>query len=234
MNRTDRLYAIVEELRARSPRTTSAAALARRFEVSARTVERDLLALQEAGVPIYAETGRGGGYVIDAARALPPVNFTAAEAAAVAVALTAASDTPFAASARSALTKMVAAMHTSDRDAARELGARVLTFARPGEAAAVETSPVPRAVEQAIVERTVLRIAYRDKHDEPTKRDVEPIAVVGVGANWYLTAWCRLRDDVRAFRLDRITEAYLTRERAPERAVGPIEIPDLEGRPVLE
>src|SRR5262249_3492270 len=119
VNRTDRLYAIVEELRARSPRPTSAATLAQRFEVSTRTIERDLLALQESGVPIYAETGRTGGYVIDAARSLPPVNFTAAEAAAVAVALTTAADTPFAMSARSALTKMIAAMHAPDRDAAR-------------------------------------------------------------------------------------------------------------------
>ena len=63
MNRTDRLYALVEELRAVSPRPRSARWLAARFEVSSRTVERDIAALQEAGVPIWAEPGRTGGYV---------------------------------------------------------------------------------------------------------------------------------------------------------------------------
>ena len=75
MNRTDRLYALVEELRAVAPRPRSARQLAERYEVSARTVERDILALQESGVPVYAETGRRGGYVIDKTVTLPPLNF---------------------------------------------------------------------------------------------------------------------------------------------------------------
>ena len=240
MNRTDRLYAIVEELRARSPRPTSTTTLAERFEVSTRTIERDVLALQEAGVRIHAETGRHGGYVLDAARTLPPVNFTAAEAAAVAVALQQVQGTPFATSARSALTKMMAAMADGDQAAARALGARVLRFV---PRATPDTGPtptpaadptIPRAVERAVVDRRVLRIAYRDKHGEATHRIVEPVAVVQVGPQWYLTAWCRLRGGVRAFRIDRITEAFLTRQPVPERDIPPIEIPGLEGSPVLE
>lgn len=61
MNRTDRLYALVEELRAVAPRLRSASWLAARFEVSTRTIERDLSALQQTGVPIWAEPGRTGG-----------------------------------------------------------------------------------------------------------------------------------------------------------------------------
>ena len=72
MNRTDRLYALVEELRAVAPRPRSARQLAGRYEVSTRTIERDVLALQEAGVPIYAVAGRCGGYVIDKTLTLPP------------------------------------------------------------------------------------------------------------------------------------------------------------------
>jgi predicted DNA-binding transcriptional regulator YafY len=87
MNRTDRLYALVEELRAAAPRPQSARQLAGRYEVSTRTIERDILALQESGVPIYAESGRRGGYVIDKALTLPPLNFTAAEMVAMAVSL---------------------------------------------------------------------------------------------------------------------------------------------------
>ena len=230
MNRTDRLYAIVEELRARSPRAVSASKLAERFEVSTRTVERDVLALQEAGVAIYAEPGRRGGYVLDAARTLPPVNFTAAEAAAIAVGLQAATSTPFAATARAALTKVMAAMSEPDARAARELGARVLLFEAPDE----RRAPVPRAVEQAIVDRRVVRLRYVDRSGHATDRVVEPLAVVGVTPNWYLTVWCRLRDDVRWFRVDRIRDAFLTRERAPERDLPPMELPDRHGRGVFE
>ena len=80
MNRTDRLYAMVEELRAIAPRPRSARWLARRFEVCTRTVERDIGALQESGVPIYAEPGRTGGYALDKLHTLPPVNVTPTEA----------------------------------------------------------------------------------------------------------------------------------------------------------
>jgi len=77
MNRTDRLYALVEELRARAPRTVRAVVLAQHFEVSTRTIERDLLALQEAGVPIWAQPGPGGGYGLNVETTLPPfVNAT--------------------------------------------------------------------------------------------------------------------------------------------------------------
>ena len=110
MNRTDRLYALVEEMRAVAPRPRSARWLASRFEVSARTVERDINALQQSGVPIYAELGRTGGYCLDKAHTLPPVNLTPGEAVAMAVALRQLEGTPFRAAADSALRKLVAAM----------------------------------------------------------------------------------------------------------------------------
>lgn len=76
MNRMDRLYALVEELRAASPQALSARRPAERFEASVRTVERDLSALQQAGLPITARPGRRGGYTQDKAMSLPPLNFT--------------------------------------------------------------------------------------------------------------------------------------------------------------
>ena len=81
MNRTDRLYALVDELRAIAPRARTARQMAGRFEVSVRTIGRDLDALQQAGVPIYATPGPGGGYAIDKDHTLPPVNFTPGVAA---------------------------------------------------------------------------------------------------------------------------------------------------------
>src|SRR5262245_65363516 len=95
VNRTDRLYALVEELRAVAPRPRSARQLAGKYEVSTRTIERDILALQDAGVPIYAQAGRHGGYVIDKTLTLPPINFTAAEMVAMAVSLAGVRPTPF-------------------------------------------------------------------------------------------------------------------------------------------
>ena len=103
-------------------------------------------------------------------------------------------------------------MSEPDARAARELGARVLLFEAPDE----RRAPVPRAVEQAIVDRRVVRLRYVDRSGHATDRVVEPLAVVGVTPNWYLTAWCRLRDDVRWFRVDRIRGPFLTRN-APER-----------------
>jgi predicted DNA-binding transcriptional regulator YafY len=79
VNRTDRLYAIVEELRSVAPRRRSARELAARYEVSMRTIERDISALQQADVPIYADVGRRGGFALDKSMSLPPLNFTPAE-----------------------------------------------------------------------------------------------------------------------------------------------------------
>ena len=102
MRRTDRLYALVEELRGRAPRPVSRADLAATLEVTARTVERDISALQQAGVPIWSQRGRGGGYALDERWSLPPLNFDATEALAVISALAAARTLPFAEAGRRA------------------------------------------------------------------------------------------------------------------------------------
>jgi predicted DNA-binding transcriptional regulator YafY len=125
VNRTDRLYALVEELRAIAPRPRSARQLALKYEVSTRTIERDILALQESGVPVYAETGRRGGYVIDKRLTLPPVNFTAAEMVAIAVSLDWAEGTPFALAARSALRKVLAVAPAGQTAEAAQLMDRI-------------------------------------------------------------------------------------------------------------
>jgi predicted DNA-binding transcriptional regulator YafY len=215
MNRTDRLYALVEELRASAPRARSAQRLAERFEVTVRTIQRDILALQQAGVPIWATPGPGGGYTIDPGHTLPPLNFTASEAAAIALAMARSGPMPFDAAARAALHKVVTAMSATGRSGAADLLGRIhLLHARREPS----VGPVVGAVEQAVVERRVLRLDYRDKHGQPTRaRRVEPLGLVGAERDWYLVGWCRLRDAVRVFRLDRITTVEVTEERAPER-----------------
>jgi predicted DNA-binding transcriptional regulator YafY len=214
MNRTDRLYALVEELRAVTPRPRSARWLAARFEVTARTIERDISALQQSGVPIWAEAGRTGGYCIDKARTLPPVNVTPDEAVAMAVALQRMEGTPFRAAAGSALRKLVAAMEQGDAAAARDLAGRVYLVGTPEH-----FGSVPRQVADAVSGGRVLRITYGDRAGLTTTRDVEPLGYVGTTANWYLVAWCRLRQGIRAFRTDRISAVSVTAETAPRQAL---------------
>ncbi|WP_229403519.1 helix-turn-helix transcriptional regulator [Micromonospora okii] len=215
MNRTDRLYALVEELRAASPRPRSARWLAHRFEVSSRTIERDIGALQQAGVPIWAEPGRLGGYVVDRAHTLPPLNLTAAEAVAMAVALHRLGGGPFAEAGATALRKLLAVMPPADAAEARRLAGRVYLVG-DGPAA-----PVPAAVADAVTARRALRIGYADRAGAATERVVEPLGFLGNPWHWYLLAWCRLRDGLRAFRVDRIASVAalpqpVTRDLVPD------------------
>jgi predicted DNA-binding transcriptional regulator YafY len=239
VNRTERLYALVEDMRAVAPRPRTAHHLAARFEVSVRTVQRDLGALMEAGVPLYATPGPGGGYAIDPRHTLPPVNFTSDEAAALAIALARPGTSPLAGALRSALRKVVAAMPPAEVDAARRLAGRFHLAspagpddAAPGGAAdpadaanagGMPAGPAAQAVEAALVAGRVVEIDYCDRHGELTRRAVEPVAVVNPGTNWYLVGHCRLRNDTRAFRLDRVLAAGVTDEPAPERDIDPAE-----------
>lgn len=223
VNRTERLYALVEELRAVSPRPRSARWLAERFGVSIRTIERDLGALQQSGVPVYAEPGRSGGYVVDKDHTLPPLTITPAEAAALAVALHRLSDTPFAADARSALHKVFAVMPERERQAARELAARVRLTVNP-----VRPSELPRTLREALSTGRLLHLRYADARGATADRTVEPLGFLG-GDHWYLVGWCRLHSGVRGFRLDRIREARALEETAEPRPMDLSELGTLGG-----
>ncbi len=208
MNRTDRLYALVEELRSRAPRRMRAGELAERFEVSTRTIERDLLALQEAGVPIWAQPGPGGGYGLNLDTTLPPLNLTPAEAAAIATALAATRAMPFAEAGRSALQKLTAVMAS----APRETASRLVSHIRVVQGPSGPMGPVSEIVQQALIDSVAVELTYRDAQDRETLRVVEPVGLFGTHSGWYLAAWCRLRQAPRAFRLDRIARARLTHE----------------------
>lgn len=220
MNRTDRLYAMVEELRTVAPRARTSQQLAERFEVSVRTIERDISALQESGVPIWATPGPGGGYAVDPTMTLPPLNLSAQEATAIAVALATSGPIPFADAARTALRKLVIAMSATSREDARELVGRIRLLQQRGQ---LEMTPVVRAVERAVVERRVLELEYVDRAGQRTeRRSVEAYGLTGAEHHWYLMAWCRLRNGGRTFRLDRIKTARLTDEAAPPRELAEV------------
>jgi predicted DNA-binding transcriptional regulator YafY len=210
MNRTDRLYAVVESLRLAGARGRTAEQLAAHLEVSTRTIKRDVSALQQAGRPVWAQPGPGGGYVLDAEATLPPVNITAAEAVSIAVALTAVRDLPFAADGRTALAKLLDAMPRAERDRARAVASRVWV-----RGAGHRRPRTARTVEEAERRGVVLSIRFRGSTGATTAREVEPVLLALTGGHWYLAAWCRLRQDFRWFRTDRIAAAHLTTEPSP-------------------
>ncbi|AHH93657.1 hypothetical protein GCM10010174_24370 [Kutzneria viridogrisea] len=114
----------MEQLRESTPVPCSARSLAKRYGVSVRTVLRDISMLQQAGVPISASIGRQGGYVLEQARALPPITVTQGEAIAVVVALRALRDERLDGAARAALDKVLAVMPRTDVEQAVAAGRR--------------------------------------------------------------------------------------------------------------
>ncbi|WP_028045642.1 YafY family protein [Cellulomonas sp. URHE0023] len=230
MNRTDRLYALAEELRRAGPAGTTSTRLARLFEVSARTVKRDVSALQQAGLPVTAQAGLGGGYVLEASMGLPPVNFTPAQAVALALAVRALPPgSPFGTDADAARAKVLDALPPDARRRADALAARVWSRAVPAQGPGPE---VLRAVEESLDRSWVLAIEYEASDARVTRRRIEPIVLARTGGLWYLIAWCRLRADVRWFRLDRVVRADLTPEHYEPRPVASVGEPPADARPV--
>jgi predicted DNA-binding transcriptional regulator YafY len=200
-----------------------ASELAERFEVTTRTIERDLLALQEAGVPIWAQPGPGGGYGLNADTSLPPLNLTPAEAAAIATALAATRAMPFAEAGRSALNKLSGVMASAPKSSASKLVSHIRVAQGPRSEPAHLIADV---LQRALIDSVAVELTYRDAESRESTRIVEPAGLVGTRHGWYLAAWCRLRQAPRAFRLDRIAQASLTQEAVSGRPLDAM-LPDL-------
>ncbi|MCC6647211.1 MAG: HTH domain-containing protein [Polyangiaceae bacterium] len=177
MRRTARLFALAEHLRARRSGGVTAAQLAARFRVSVRTIYRDLDELRDGELPLLAEGGRGGGYVLDRSYTLPPVNFDAREAALLITAgemLIEQRLLPFPETLRGALDKVRAAL---PRAAQRDLGEVARGVSYVGVPARAPAPGVERAVERAWFERRSLRVAYTSEAG-PRRRIVRIEGVV--------------------------------------------------------
>lgn len=225
MNRTDRLHALSEELRRAGPHGRTAARLAAWLEVSTRTVKRDVAALQQAGLPVRAQPGPGGGYVTSTTATLPPVNLTPAQA--VALALATQPDAPYAVDGRAALEKLLDVMDPEARDRAQRLAGRVWVRTPTAERPAVT-----RAVEEALAQRRVLTLTYRDGLGRPSKRRVEPHLIAHTHDRWYLIGWCHTRQAPRWFRWDRIDTADLSTEPVTDRDPALFGTPPPDAHPV--
>ncbi|GAA1749066.1 helix-turn-helix transcriptional regulator [Aeromicrobium alkaliterrae] len=227
MNRTERLYAMREELRRAGSSGRTADQLARHFEISSRTVKRDVSALQLGGFPVYAVTGRHGRYVVDRAATLPPVNFTHTEASALAAAIAAHRGQPFDAQARSALTKVVEAMDAGARSRTVSLTDRIW-IDLPDDDGPVTSR---RVLEQALVQQLVVTLHVR-RDDGVVVRSVDPMILAHTRGRWFLVARCRDRDVIRWYPLDQVVEAHLTARPAEPIDVARIGTPPPTARPV--
>ncbi|WP_147796722.1 YafY family protein [Cellulomonas sp. Y8] len=218
MKRAERQYALVDLLRG-ARRPWSAARLARELGVSTRTIERDIASLQVAGVPLYAEHGVTGGYAILPEYSLPPLNLSAAESLAVLAGLALLDTSPYQGAARRARAKVAAVMGEEHRAPVQELLGRMQVI----DPVAPAGGGVPFGMlSDAIAARRVVRLTYLGEasgDDVPasTVRDVETMGLLRGGDAWLLVGWCRLRDAIRGFRIERITRLELLDEVAPER-----------------
>lgn len=209
MNRVDRLLAQILYLQSRP--LCTAEEMAQHFGLSLRTIYRDLAALGEAGVPVVAQAGVG--YSLAHGYHLPPVSFTSEEAAALITSglLTERlADASVQRSTRTALMKVRAVLP-------RTLQAQMARLEKSMATTAVPNQPTKGAdltlLQQALACQRVLRISYLGWGNEnATVRDVEPLGLIHYLERWHLIAWCRLRQEVRDFRTDRMSRISLSKD----------------------
>jgi predicted DNA-binding transcriptional regulator YafY len=208
VRKKSRLFAVAELLRSRRTGIT-AQQIADRFGVTLRTVYRDLEALQDAGMPIRADRGRGGGYALDTSYQLPPVNFTAREAALLVALARMASEQrlmPFPATLERAADKVRAARSTS---AQRELLGLIKDLQIVGVPALPVTGTVRDAIETAWFEGRPLRIVYEKRAWEHLPRIVKIRNLVFDRQVTLLNCFDLEKQEDRQFRLDKIKQATL-------------------------
>lgn len=206
MRRADRLFQIVQLLRAR--RLVTAAQLATELEVSPRTVYRDIADLIASGVPIDGEAGVG--YLLARGFDLPPLMFDADEIGALVLGarmVQAHGDEDLARRARSVLSKVETVVPERLRRSFDRPEWKVLPRIRKEARAPVEH------VRRGIDERRKVRFLYRDEKGAETTRTVRPLCLAFWGPVWTAGAWCELRSDFRSFRPDRMHDVALLDER---------------------
>jgi predicted DNA-binding transcriptional regulator YafY len=207
--RLSRLTAILTQLQTK--RLLTATELADRFSVSVRTIYRDIRALEQGGVPIVTEEGKG--YSLLEGYRLPPIMFTETEANALITAeqlVLKNKDASFVREYSGAIGKIKAVLRHHDKESANLLAERVL-FSHNVEND--RTSTQLSALQLALTRFSLSQIDYYSPDsNETTRRTVEPFALLSTQENWLLVAWCRLRKAYRTFRLDRIRSLTILQE----------------------
>ncbi len=208
----DRLLGIVLELQRR--KHVRAEDLAAKYETSKRTIYRDMQALGETGVPIIAEAGKG--YSLVAGYFLPPLSFTSEEATMLALGsdlMAQHFDAQYRAAAESAAAKLETILPAKQREQVEYLR-KSIVFIVPETLASESVVALLPALRRALLERRTIRFHYHTRYaqdGEPAKktREADPYGMYHHGDAWYLVAYCHLRQSVRSFRLDRLSQLQL-------------------------
>lgn len=201
--RFDRIVAILIQLQ--SKKIVKAQELANRFEVSLRTIYRDIRTLEASGVPIYSEAGVG--YALMDGYRLPPVMFTREEASSFIAAeklMQKFTDTTLGNHYASAMYKLKAVLRSDDKDWVSSIESSVLM--QSSEKLFNDKSPNTLAtLFESIAEKTQVILSYEAfDSDGITVRHIEPVGVFHDNNNWYMLGYCHLRNDYRQFRADRV------------------------------
>lgn len=207
--RISRLTAILTQLQSR--KLLTAKYFADKFSVSVRTIYRDIRALEQAGVPIQTEEGKG--YSLMEHYRIPPVMFTESEANALITAeqlVLKNKDDSFIKEYSEAVTKIKALLSQNVKDKANLLSERVQY--RQNFVNGI-TSNHLSALQYALTNFFLTEINYSNEENNTTTRIIEPFALINTQGNWLLLAWCRLRKEFRFFRLDRIEKLEVHTEK---------------------
>ncbi|WP_339902165.1 YafY family protein [uncultured Cyclobacterium sp.] len=208
INRLSRLTAILIQLQTK--RVVTASELANKFDVSKRTIYRDIKALEQSGVPVLTEEGKG--YSLMEGYKIPPVMFTEKQANALILAeqlVLKSKDASFVKDYGEAIEKIKSILKYTVKDKTNLLTGRtqyqqVLSQER--------NSDNLSDLQYALTNFNLVRIAYVNKEKMVTERIIEPFAILN-SENWYLVAWCRLHDEFRFFRPDRIQKMEILTEK---------------------
>ncbi|KQM75183.1 DNA-binding transcriptional regulator [Pedobacter sp. Leaf216] len=207
--RLSRLTAILTQLQTK--RLLTAPELAKRFSVSVRTIYRDIKALEQAGVPVYTEEGKG--YRLMEGYKIPPVMFTESQANALILAeqlVLKNKDASFIKDYLEAIDKIKAVLGHQVKDNVNLLAERTrFTQNFNNERNSNNLSDL----QFALTNFYLTQIDYTNEANQTSSRLIEPFALLSTQENWLLVAWCRLRHEFRFFRLDRIKKLEMLAEK---------------------
>jgi predicted DNA-binding transcriptional regulator YafY len=199
-----------------------ASELAERFEVTERTVRRDVERLRNLGYPVDATTGTAGGYRLAVGAHLPPLVFDDDEAVAVVVGLRAAAGTAIAGIEETsvrALAKVEQALPDRLRRRVSALDGSVVSLQRMHGDGGVVDPETLSVLASACRSNEEVRFEYRRRDRVDSRRLVEPHQLLSAGRLWYLIAWDLRRNDWRTFRLDRLSDVQLAGRRFALRTI---------------
>ena len=220
MNRIDRLFGILTTLQ--SKKYVTATQLADKYEISVRTVYRDVRALEELGIPVSFEQPKG--YFIVQGYFLPPLSFSVDEANSLILMASLAekfADKSIARHSNNALAKIKTVLKSSVKDQTNRFSDHINVYIPESEKT---ENDFLIDIQTAIAKQIIIAIEYADNQGVKTTREIEPIGLVFYNMQWHLIAWCWKRNDYRDFKVKQVSNITCTEQ--PYKKSGHIQLAD--------